>query len=175
MRQQRRSPRAQQPPRRAARTAASSLLHGSALTRIRRDPDASFAVASLYLVVTLGLTEKWKAPTFAIDRNCRQGAPVVDLCTTTPWMPRTTPVSVTLVPGAIAGFGEGGCSERTATLNHAERRPSADATEAPPTEAVSCELPESDVTLSVFTRRDELRFTVASTTRPTAPTALPSV
>ena len=98
-----------------------------------------------------------------------------ELCTTTPRTPRTRPVNVTLVPGATAGFGEGGRSERTPTLNQVERRPSADLIADPPTLAASCEPCESDVTLSVFTRRDELRFTVASTTRPTTPTALPSV
>ena len=82
---------------------------------------------------------------------------------------------MTRVAAATAGFGDGGCSERTPTLNHDERSASADATAAPPTVAVSCWPRESDVTLSVFTRRDGLRLTVASTTRPTTPTALASV
>ena len=132
-------------------------------------------VASRYLVVTFGLTEKWKAPAVAIVRNCFHGVPAAELCTTTPRTPRTRPVNVTLLPAATAGFGEGGRSERTPTLNHVERRPSADLMADPPTVAVSCEPRESEVTLSVFTRRDGLRFTVASTTRPTTPTAFPSV
>src|SRR4029079_17001804 len=143
--------------------------------RIRTDAAASLVVASRYLVVTFGLTEKWKAPVVAIVRNCVHGAPAGELSTTTPRTPRTRPVNVTLVPGATARFGEGGRSERTPTLNQVERRPSAELIADPPAVAVSCEPCESDVTLSVFTRRDEFRFTVASTTRPTTPTALPSV
>src|SRR5205085_11787274 len=101
--------------------------------------------------------------------------PLLRLCTTAPRTPRTTPLSRTLVPGATAGFGDGGCSERTPTLNHDARRASAEATVAPATEAVCCDPRHSDVSLSVFTRRDELRLTVASTIRPTVPSAWPSV
>src|SRR6185312_8355462 len=138
--------------------------------RIRTDAAASLVVASRYLVVALGLTEKWKPPVVAIVRNCFHGAPAGELCTTTPRTPRTKPVNVTLVPGATAGFGEGGRSERTPTLNQVERRPSADLIADPPAVAASCEPCERDVTLSVFTRREELRFTVASSLRETAPT-----
>src|SRR6266511_4243801 len=102
-----------------------------------------------------------------MERSCVHGPPATDFCTTTPLTPRTTPVSVTLVPEWTAGFGEGGCSERTPTLNHVERRPSADATVAPRRVAASCEPRESDATLSVLARRDGLRWTAASTIRPT--------
>src|SRR5438067_152948 len=110
-----------------------------------------------------------------MERSCVHRPPATDCCTTTPLTPRTSPLSVTLVPQWTAGFAAGGCSERTPTLNHVERRPSADATVAPRRVAVSCEPRESDVTLSVLARRDGLRFTAASTIRPTTPSALPSV
>ena len=116
-----------------------------------------------------------RAPAAGIVRNCFHGAPAVDLCTTAPRLPRTTPLNVTFVPGATRGFGDGGCSESTPTLNHVERRPSADAAVEPPMPAVSFAPRETDVTLSVFTRREGFRLTVASTMRPTTPSAQPSV
>src|SRR5579862_5390831 len=175
MRQQRMSPPARPPPRRTARATAFSLFHGSACTRIRTGAAASLLVASRYSVVTFGLIEKWKAPVVRITRSCFHGPPALDLCTTAPRTPRTTPLNLTLVPGAIAGLGDGGTSDRTPMLNHDDRRASAPAAVAPPTPAVSWAPRESDVTSSVFTRRDELRWIVASTVRPAMPSARPSV
>jgi hypothetical protein len=132
-------------------------------------------VAIRYFVVAFGRTVRRKEPVVATVRNCVHGVPAVDRWITAPWTPRTSPVSVTLVPDATGGFDEGGCNDRTPTPNHVERRLRADAIAAPPVVAVSCEPRESEVTFRVFTRREEFRLTVASTTRPTAPTALPSV
>src|SRR6185437_5206358 len=149
----------------------------AALTRIRTGAAASSAVASRYCVVTLGLTATWKAPVAAAgvsERNCFHGPPPLRSCTTTPRRPRTTPLSLTLTPGAIAGFGAGGCSERTPMLNQVERRPNADATAAPAALDVRCVPRCSEVSLTVFTRFDELRTTVASTTCPATPSARPS-
>src|SRR5262249_7069568 len=120
--------------------------------RIRTGAAASSGVASRYCVVTFGLTLNWNAPVVVIDRNCVHVVPSVDFCTTAAPTPRTTPESVTRVRGFTTGFGDGGCSERTPTLNHVERRPSADRTVSPPTVSVSCSPRESEVTLSVFTR-----------------------
>src|SRR4029077_20732430 len=143
-------------------------------TRIRTGAAAACARASCYCVLTFGWTAKWKAPGTTALSRCH-GLPLLRFCTTTPRTPRTTPLSMTLVPATTFGFGTGAWSERTPTLNHVDRSASADAVVAPETEDACCVPPESDMTLSVFTRRDALRLTVASTTRPTTPSASPSV
>jgi hypothetical protein len=67
----------------------------------------SFALVSRYWVVTFGLTAKEKLPGTSDLSSC-QGPPLLRFCTTTPRTPRTTPLSVTLVPGTTFGFGDGG-------------------------------------------------------------------
>src|SRR5262249_13971644 len=115
-------------------------------TRIRTDPAASVAVASRYWVVTFGLTATWNVPVATALMRCH-GPPLPRFCRTTPRTPRTTPWSVTLVPAAILGFGDGGWSERTPTLNHVERSPSAAAAFAPVTDDTRATPPESELSL----------------------------
>src|SRR5262249_25950310 len=94
-------------------------------TRIRTDAAASAAVANRYWVVTFGLTAKWKAPVSAagtIDRRRFHCVPLLRFCTTTPRMPPTPPRSMTRVPGAPRGFGDGGLSERPPTVDPVPRR-----------------------------------------------------
>src|SRR5204863_5346819 len=64
--------------------------------------------------------------------------------------------------------------DRSPTLNHVERSPRADAVVEPVTGVVVCVPCESEAILTVLTRRDELRLTVASRTRPATPNACPS-
>ena len=140
MPQQRRSRRAQPPPRRAARASASSLLHGSRLRRgSARARLRHSAVASRYCVVDPRLDGEVEGAGGARStRSCFHGVPALDLCTTAPRTPRTTPLNVTLVPGATAGFGDGGCEREDADAEPRRPEASAAAAVAPPTPAVSC-------------------------------------
>src|SRR5262249_39653984 len=101
--------------------------------------------------------------------------PTLRSCRTTPRRPRTTPLSRTRVPEATGTLGVGGWRERTPTLNHVERSASADADLLPETDVARCSPRETALILSVLTRREELRATVASRMRPETPSALPSV
>src|SRR6478736_1579065 len=90
-------------------------------------------VASRYCVVTVGVTSMLIAPVFGsavTGARSVHASPAIRACRTTFFTPRTTPARVTTVPGLTMTFGDGAWSERTPTLNHVERRLSADATES---------------------------------------------
>src|SRR5689334_6172073 len=69
----------------------------------------------------------------------------------------------------------GDWSESTPMLNQVERSPSPASAVAPATGAVTVAPRERDVIVTVFARREGLRLTVASRTRPATRKAWPSV